>query len=233
MRSEKISEFTTQRLSIYLRCLESLDDNGVETTSSMMLAKQFDLNSAQIRKDLACFGQFGVRGVGYVVRDLRRRIVEILGINVVHKVGIFGAGNLGMALAEYPGFRKNGFLVVAILDSAPAKIGLSSRSGIPILDMNALDEVIRGQGITMAIIAVPPESAQGVCDLIVEAGIRAILNFAPVRLANRPGTKIMSIDLSVSLENLSYFLSGQHTNPMQGGENAPTPSPASESPPSG
>ncbi len=230
MRSEKISEFTTQRLSIYLRCLETLDESGVETTSSMMLAKQFDLNSAQIRKDLACFGQFGVRGVGYVVHDLRRRIVEILGINVVHKVGIFGAGNLGMALAEYPGFRKNGFWVVAILDSAPGRIGLFSRSGIPILGMNSLEEVIRNQGITMAIMAVPAENAQGVCDLIVEAGIRAILNFAPVRLVSRPGTKIMSIDLSVSLENLSYFLSGQHANSLQGGENPPVAHPASESP---
>jgi len=228
MRTEKISEFTTQRLSTYLRCLESLDESGVETTSSIMLAKQFDLNSAQIRKDLACFGQFGVRGVGYVVRDLKRHIVEILGINVVHKVGIIGGGNLGMALAEYAGFRKNGFLVVAILDSAAAKIGLASRSGVPILGMNALDEVIRSKGITMAIIAVPAEAGQSVCDLLVAAGIRAILNFAPVRLASRPGTKIMSIDLSVSLESLSYFLSGQHSNPLQSGENFPAASLASD-----
>lgn len=209
MKFEKISEFTTQRLSIYLRCLETIKEMGVATISSKMLAEQFNLNSAQIRKDLAYFGQFGVRGVGYIVKDLKQQLSSILGLNTGHKVCVVGGGNLGLALTEYPGFATNGFAVKAVFDSSPAKIGQRSRTGVPIYDVQNLEEVIRRNAITMAMIAVPAAAAQEVCDQLMNAGIRAILNFAPVRLKGRRGIKIKSIDLSISLESLSYFLSSQ------------------------
>jgi redox-sensing transcriptional repressor len=206
MKVEKVSEFTTQRLSIYLRCLDTLHDMGIETTSSKIMAERFHLNSAQIRKDLAYFGQFGVRGVGYVVKDLRKHLATILGLNAGHKVIVVGAGHLGMALTEYRGFQKNGFSIVAVFDSSREKIGTYSRTGIPVHDIKDLQQMSRVTGATMGIIAVPAESAQDICDRLVGVGIRAILNFAPIRLAAPPGTKVKSIDLSISLESLSYFL---------------------------
>ncbi len=209
MKMEKISEFTTHRLSIYLRCLAALEEEGVETASSKILAERFNLNSAQIRKDLAYFGQFGVRGVGYPVRDLKQRISSILGLDSVHKVCVIGGGNLGMALAEYGGFLQHGFSVVAVFDTSPMKIGTTCRNGVPIYGMDDLGETVRTQGIEMAMIAVPAEAARDVCESAFDAGIRAILNFAPVRIVPRPGTKIESIDLSISLEGLSFFLASR------------------------
>ena len=230
MRIEKISEFTTQRLSVYLRCLEVLEDKGLETTSSKLMAEQCNLNSAQIRKDLANFGQFGVRGVGYIVKDLRQRIAEILGIDVGHRVCVVGAGNLGTALTEYKGFDKSGFRVVALFDRDRSKIGKISRGGAPIYDLEDVASVVRETGISMAIIAVPAQEAQDVCNRLVHAGIRAILNFAPVRLETSPGTKVRSIDLSISLETLSYFLSSQAPSrlPKEVRENDLAESPAIE-----
>jgi redox-sensing transcriptional repressor len=207
MKSEKVSEFTTQRVSLYYRCLEALEERGIETTSSKLLAEQFDLNSAQIRKDLAYFGQFGVRGVGYIVKDLKRQLGAILGLDAGHRVCVVGGGNLGMALTEYGGFVKNGFSIVAIFDTDAQKIGQRSRTGVPIYDIGRLGEIVQAHAISMAIIAVPVGAAQEVCDRLSAAGVRAILNFAPRRLNAAPGTKIKSIDLSISLESLSYFLS--------------------------
>ena len=207
MKSDRVSEFTTQRVSLYYRCLEVLEERGVERTSSKELAKQFDLNSAQIRKDLAYFGQFGVRGVGYVVRDLKRRLASILGLDAGHRVCVVGGGNLGMALTEYGGFARNGFRVIAIFENDPRKVGSQSRSGVPIYDVRQLAGVVSRERISMAVVAVPAEAAQEVCDALMDAGVRAILNFAPRRVSGRTGIKIQSIDLSISLESLSCFLS--------------------------
>jgi redox-sensing transcriptional repressor len=209
VKIEKVSEFTTHRLSVYLRCLTALAAEGVETTSSKVLAERFNLNSAQIRKDLAYFGQFGVRGVGYPVGQLKQQIIGILGLDSHHNVCIVGGGNLGMALAEYDGFRQHGFPIVAIFDNSPAKIGKASRSGVPIYDIRNLSALAESQRVEMAVVAVPAEAAKKACDAIFDAGIRTILNFAPVRLQARPGTKIQSIDLSISLEGLSFFLSNR------------------------
>src|SRR5947209_9949262 len=123
MKSAKISELTTSRLSVYLRCLNALHAAGIKTISSQALAEQFNLNSAQIRKDLGCFGEFGVRGVGYFVDDLREHITKILGLDKPHRVAIVGAGRLGTALANYNGFGKSNFSVVALLDNDRKKIG--------------------------------------------------------------------------------------------------------------
>src|ERR1041385_9028256 len=123
MKSEKISELTTSRLSVYLRCLNALHSAGIKTISSQALAEQFNLNSAQIRKDLGYFGEFGVRGVGYYVDDLREHITKILGLDSPHRVGIIGAGRLGTALANYNGFGRSNFTVVALFDNDRQKIG--------------------------------------------------------------------------------------------------------------
>src|SRR6266566_3523181 len=133
---DQVSELTTNRLSIYLRCLNELDATGVQTISSQGLAEQFHLNAAQIRKDLAYFGEFGVRGVGYYVKELKRHLRTILGLDRSVNVAILGAGNLGFALADYPGFRQEGFAIVAMCDSERSKIGRKSKGGVRIDDIN-------------------------------------------------------------------------------------------------
>jgi redox-sensing transcriptional repressor len=203
---EPVSELTTNRLSVYLRCLNVLDAAGVRTVSSQALAEQFHLNAAQIRKDLAYFGEFGVRGVGYYVKELRRHLRQILGIDRGVCVAIMGAGNLGLALADYPGFRDEGFEIVALFDTARDKVGHRSRAGVPIYDVRDLRRLARRERIRIGVIAVPAAAAQGVVDTVAAAGIRAILNFSPGALRVPEGVKLKSMDLTVSLESLSFFL---------------------------
>ena len=205
-QNEQVSELTTNRLSVYLRCLTQLEDAAVETISSQALAEQFHLNAAQIRKDLAYFGEFGVRGVGYYVKDLRRHLRQILGLDRKLRVAVMGAGNLGLALADYPGFRREGFEIVALFDVADAKIGDESRSGVPIHDIRDLKKIVKKDRIDIAVIAVPAESAQPVLEQVVTAGIKAILNFSPGTLKVPTDVKLKSVDLTVSLESLSFFL---------------------------
>src|SRR3954471_17024565 len=143
---ETISEMTTGRLSVYLRCLTFLESVGQSTVSSAELAERFHLNSAQIRKDLACFGDFGTRGVGYNVPRLKEQLIRTLGIDRTRNVLIVGAGNLGMALADYRGFNENGFRIVALVDADRDKIGRSSRSGIPVLLYDDLQSIVRQRG---------------------------------------------------------------------------------------
>jgi redox-sensing transcriptional repressor len=204
--AEQVSELTTNRLSVYLRCLNALDGAGVRTISSQALAEQFHLNAAQIRKDLAYFGEFGVRGVGYYVRDLRRHLRQILGLDRKLHVAIMGAGNLGLALADYPGFRQEGFEISALFDSLREKVGQQSRGGVPIHDIHDLKKIARRDGVRIAVIAVPAQAAQQVVDLVVAAGIKAVLNFSPGTLQVPDDVKLKSVDLTVSLESLSFFL---------------------------
>ena len=204
--ADQVSELTTNRLSVYLRCLNTLEDAGVKTISSQALAEQFHLNAAQIRKDLAYFGEFGVRGVGYYVRDLKRHLRQILGLDRKLRVAIMGAGNLGLALADYPGFRQEGFEISALFDNLREKVGQQSRGGVPILDIHDLKRIARREGIRIAVIAVPAASAQHVLNLVVASGIKAVLNFSPGTLEVPPDIKLKSVDLTVSLESLSFFL---------------------------
>jgi redox-sensing transcriptional repressor len=204
--SDQISELTTNRLSVYLRCLNALDAAGVRTISSKALAEQFHLNAAQIRKDLAYFGEFGIRGVGYYVKELKRHLRQILGLDRRVRVAIMGAGNLGLALADYPGFRVEGFEIAALFDTERAKIGRRSRTGVRINSIEDLRAVVRRDKIGIAVIAVPAESAQPVVDAVVDAGIKAILNFSPGALTVPPEVKLKSVDLTVSLESLSFYL---------------------------
>jgi redox-sensing transcriptional repressor len=204
--ADQVSELTTNRLSVYLRCLNELDGAGVRTISSQALAEQFHLNAAQIRKDLAYFGEFGVRGVGYYVRDLKRHLRQILGLDRKLRVAIMGAGNLGLALADYPGFRQEGFEIAALFDTLREKVGQQSKSGVPILDIHELKKVAKRDGLKIAVIAVPAPAAQSVLNLVVAAGIKAVLNFSPGTLQIPPGVKLKGVDLTVSLESLSFFL---------------------------
>jgi redox-sensing transcriptional repressor len=208
MKSEKISELTTSRLSVYLRCLNTLHEAGIKTISSQALAAQFNLNSAQIRKDLGYFGEFGVRGVGYYVDDLRDHITKILGLDSPHRVGIVGAGRLGTALANYNGFGRSNFTVAALFDNDRQKIGRRiGDSKMLVHDVQDLAKVIREQSIDVMVIAVPAKAAQRVLNQVMSAGIKAVLNFAPVSLTGRRGVKVKTVDLTTSLESLSYFLS--------------------------
>jgi redox-sensing transcriptional repressor len=204
--AEGVSELTTNRLSVYLRCLNALEAAGVRTVSSQALAEQFDLNAAQIRKDLANFGEFGVRGVGYYVAELRRHLRQILGVDHHVAVAIIGAGNLGLALADYPGFRQEGFQIAALFDTARPKVGRKSRGGVPIHDIRQLRRIVRASQIRIAVLAVPAAAAQEVADAVVDAGIKAILSFSPGTLKVPAGVKLKSVDLTVSLESLSFYL---------------------------
>jgi redox-sensing transcriptional repressor len=203
---EGISELTTGRLSVYLRCLTFLESQEQKTVSSHEMAERFHLNSAQIRKDLACFGEFGTRGVGYDVSRLKQHLVETLGIDRTRNVVIVGAGNLGMALADYAGFNSNGFHVVAMVDSDPSKEGRQSREGILVHRWERLGEIVRRNHVEIGIVAVPAEAAQAVYDALAEAGLQAVLNFAPVQLRLRDHVKVKSVDLRINLESLSFHL---------------------------
>jgi redox-sensing transcriptional repressor len=207
MKKEKISELTTNRLSVYLRCLNELAAAGIKTVSSQELAEQFNLNSAQIRKDLGYFGEFGVRGIGYFVDDLRQHLTKILGLDQPHRVGIIGAGRLGTALANYNGLSKSNFSVVALFDNDQEKIGERIGSHrLPVYDVKKIAKIVRDERIDVAVIAVPARVAQRVLNQIMAAGVTAILNFAPAPLTSRLGVKVRTIDLTTSLESLSYFL---------------------------
>ena len=203
---ETISELTTGRLSVYLRCLTYLESINQKTVSSHELADRFHLNSAQIRKDLACFGEFGTRGVGYDVSKLKAQLVRELGIDRTRNIVIVGAGNLGLALADYRGFNSNGFHIVAMLDVDPEKVGRTSRTGIPVLAYDKLGDVVRHDSVEIGIIAVTAENAQNVHDTLVEAGVVAVLNFAPIQLRLASGVKVRSVDLRINLESLAFYL---------------------------
>ncbi len=214
---EQISELTTNRLSLYLRFLNELEMRGVRTVSSKVLAEQFGLNAALIRKDLSYFGDLGVRGIGYVVKDLRRALRSILGLDKSFGVAIMGAGNLGLALADYPGFRQEGFRIVALFDNLKDKVGQVSRSGIPIYDILDLGRIAKKEEITIAVIAVPEEAAKHVVQVVVKAGIKAVLNFSPGALRVPSDVKLKSVDLTVSLESLSFYLAREKGRGISGG----------------
>jgi redox-sensing transcriptional repressor len=204
--NEPPSDLTTGRLSVYLRCLTFLESQGQATVSSAELAERFHLNSAQIRKDLACFGDFGTRGVGYNVPRLKEQLIRTLGIDRTRNVLIAGAGNLGMALADYRGFNENGFRIVALVDIDPEKVGRTSRNGIPVVPFSDLASIVRQKSVDIAIIAVTSAAAQQVYDTLAAAGVNAILNFAPMQIRTQEGVKLKSVDLRINLESLSFFL---------------------------
>jgi redox-sensing transcriptional repressor len=201
----RIPEMTIRRLSVYTRCLQQLEEDGVKTISSQDLAERFNLNSAQVRKDLAYFGEFGVRGVGYYISGLKAELQKILGLDRQWQVALVGFGNLGSALHNYRGFARQGFHIVAIFDDDPTKSGRSA-GGVPILPLKELPREAKAKNIQIGIVAVPADSAQPVADQLVASGVKAILNFAPTRLRVPKDVRLKNVDLSIELETLSFAL---------------------------
>jgi len=200
----RIPERAITRLSIYLRCLEELLADGTLAVSSQQLAERFGLNSAQVRKDLAYFGQFGVRGLGYYTGELKGNLERILGLNQQWEVALVGLGNLGSALLNYRGFRQRGFRLAAAFDNDPSKVGMQI-GRVPVFDVERIVPVLKRRRIKMAVIAVPAAAAQAVTDQLVAAGVNAILNFAPTQLSVPKRVKVQNVDLSVMLKTLSFY----------------------------
>jgi len=203
-----ISKATIDRLPLYFRTLRHIQEEGIEIISSEELGRRIGVTPEQIRKDLASFGEFGKKGVGYFVRELIRNIGEILGLHRNWNIAIIGIGHLGWALANYKNFSSLGFNLAAIFDVDLSKVGLTI-NGVEVQHVNSLEEVLQQRQIHIGVITVPAEQAQKVADRLVEAGVKGIWNFAPLRI-NVPGhVRIISEDLSVGLSSLSYFLSRQ------------------------
>jgi redox-sensing transcriptional repressor len=200
----EIPRKTIYRLSIYLRCLARLRENGIGTVSSEALAKAAGVKSTQLRKDLACFGTFGTRGLGYDVAELSRKIADELGTSRLQPVILVGAGHLGLALLSYRGFEKEGFEIVAAFDAEPAR-KREKEIKQPIYGMDELPSFVEKQNVKMAILTVPAAAAQEVANRLVEAGISGILNFSPMMLSVPERVIVNNVNLAIELENLSYF----------------------------
>jgi redox-sensing transcriptional repressor len=198
---------TIYRLSIYLRCLARLRENNIGTVSSEALAKAAGVKPTQLRKDLAYFGTFGTRGLGYDVTDLFTKIAEELGTSRLQPVILVGVGNLGMALLSYRGFEKEGFEIVAAFDAEPAR-KRDKQIRQPILAMDKLRDFIQQYGVKMAILSVPSAVVQEVANSVVQAGIVGILNFSPMVLDVPEEVIVNNVNLAIELENLSYFIQG-------------------------
>jgi redox-sensing transcriptional repressor len=198
---------TIYRLSIYLRCLARLRENGIGTVSSEALAKAAGVKPTQLRKDLAYFGTFGTRGLGYDVPELSKKIADELGTSRFQPVILVGVGNLGLALLSYRGFEKEGFEIVATFDNDP-KRKRDKEIKQPIFGMDVLPKFIRENNVRMAILSVPAAVAQEVANTLIHCGVMGILNFAPIVLSVPEEVMINNVNLAIELENLSYFIQG-------------------------
>ncbi len=207
MARRAIPDIVIGRLPIYLRALNFLVAEGREITSSQELGDRLGISSAQIRKDLSHFGEFGKQGTGYDISFLRDQLRQIMKVDRMWDVALVGAGNLGKAIADYGGFAGKGFTITAIFDNSPDKIG--ARMGINEVTVQAVSELgdaIRSRGIQVGIIATPAEAAQGVGRTMVEAGVRAILNYAPITITVPTGVRVQYIDPVVGLQRMTYYL---------------------------
>jgi redox-sensing transcriptional repressor len=204
--ADKISEFTVRRLSSYYRILLDLEHQSIPTVSSAKLAELCGVTSAQVRKDLSYFGNFGTRGLGYQVAELKTAIEKILGLNKRWTMALFGAGSLGHALFFHPGFRDDGFFFTHLFDVDPKKIGERWED----IEIRPLDEargVLQSDPVDIGVLAIPEEAAQDIADLLVELGVEGILNFAPKQLGVPKSVRLRNVNLAVALESLSFFLS--------------------------
>jgi redox-sensing transcriptional repressor len=202
---KKVSDSTVGRLSLYLRLLEELDQDGVSTLSSEELADRAGTSAAQVRKDLSFFGTFGKRGLGYSVTELIGSLRSILGLERRWRVAVVGAGKIGAALLGYQDFRRQGFFIEFVFDSDAAKVG-QRWNGVVVKADAEMEEVLRMSPIDIAIVAVPADAAQSIVDRVVQAGVRAILNFAPVKLRVPQDIALKNVNMAVELEGLSYAL---------------------------
>ena len=205
MDKVEIPKKAIYRLSIYQRCLSKLQDNGMETVSSSALAGAAGVKPAQLRKDLTYFGQFGTRGLGYSVEELRDAIRDVLGREHLQPVVMVGAGNLGVALLRYRGFEKEGFEVVAAFDAEPELV-IKRGVSVPVHGQDEVVSFISDHGVKLVILCVPGGVAQEVTNELVEAGVQGILNFSPTLLEVPEPVMVNNVDLALELENLSYFV---------------------------
>lgn len=199
----KVPEVTIERLSIYLRAIKRLNEESI--LSSQELANLLETSDGQVRKDLAYFGEFGVPGQGYKVGKLKKEIRHILGLDTTWGMALVGVGNLGRALLIYPGFKKKEFEIRAAFDKDPSKIGKVWQE-VEVQDIENIPQILPLKEIKIGIITTPASAAQEVADKLVKGGVRGILNFAPTRISIPKEVKLKNVDLSMQLENLSYFL---------------------------
>lgn len=205
MAGEPVSDVVIHRLPLYLRMLEFLEKEGKAITSSQDLGERLGLSSAQIRKDLSYFGEFGKQGTGYNVAFLEKQLRQILHVDCNWDVVLIGAGDLGRALANYPGFATQGFHLVALFDNAPEKIEMAVGDLI-VRSMAELERFVHERKTRIAILAVPADVAQAVADQLVDLGMRAILNYAPITLTVPTHVKVHYIDPIVGLQSMTYHL---------------------------
>ena len=211
LKYQKIPEATIRRLSRYSRCLEEMEHTGEEVISSAQLATRCMVNAAQVRKDLAYFGEFGIRGVGYYAKDLLNDIKKILGSNKEWRMAVIGIGNLGSALLSYKDFLKQNYKIVAAFDIDPPKVigRVSEKLGKPVevLHISRIKEVAKERRIEIGLITTPPSEAQNAANMLVEAEIRGILNFAPTQIVVPEGFVSKDVFFTTILDNLAYLLS--------------------------
>ncbi len=213
---KRIAESTVRRLSIYLRFLEESENRGLATISSQELARRGGTTSAQVRKDLSFFGSFGKRGLGYSVPELSASLRDILGLRRTWNVIIVGAGKIGTALAQYRGFRQRGFIVSAVYDRDPRKIGTVWES-LTVRDVAGIEKDIDAAAPDIAVLAVPGEEAQGIANRLVKAGGKAILSFAPTQIHTPADVTVRSVNMAMELEGLSFALTSRDRNGAEDG----------------
>jgi redox-sensing transcriptional repressor len=202
-RDHRVPDATVARLATYLRVLSTLVERAVVTVSSEELACAAGVNSAKLRKDLSFLGSYGIRGVGYDVATLTEQISRALGLSTHHSVALIGVGNLGQALAGYGGFASRGFRMAALLDADPAVVG-TEIGGRTVRDVDDLEQVVEEFDITIAVLAVPVQVAQEICDRLVATGVTSILNFAPAVLSVPEHVDLRKVDLAAELQILSF-----------------------------
>jgi redox-sensing transcriptional repressor len=205
MTPQEVPDIVIGRLPIYLRALTLLQEAGQEITSSKELGEKLGIGSAQIRKDLSHFGEFGKQGTGYEIKYLREQIAQILHVDREWKVALVGFGDLGQAILRYSGFYRKGFQIDAIFDNDSGKIG-QEVDGRTILGLDVLGEVVAEQNIKIAIIAVPAGAAQGVANKLIEVGVKALLNYAPITLNAPVHIQVQYIDPVLHLQRMAYYL---------------------------
>ncbi|MEV3721900.1 redox-sensing transcriptional repressor Rex [Paenibacillus larvae] len=210
MKTEKISEAVVRRLPIYLRYLNELAIKNVMTVSSQDLGQKLDLNPAQIRKDLAYFGEFGKKGIGYDVAYLIEKIRQILNLDKQNPVVLVGAGNLGRALSNYNVYLSDQMKIVAVFDASPGKIG-QTINNLQVKPMEDLIPTVRKLGVRIGIITVPASEAQNVANQFIEAGVEAILNFTPIIIKVPPEVRVHNADFTADLQSLAYYLVEKNT----------------------
>ncbi len=205
MKAEKIPDIIIGRLPVYLRALQRMADSGLKTTSSQELGEHVGISAAQIRKDISQFGDFGKQGTGYSISYLLDKLREILKVDRIWDVALVGAGDIGRALANYQGLKDRGFRIVMIFDIDKAKVG-NKVGDFTVEDADKMIEKLKAAGVKIAMLTVPASEAQGVTDKLIQAGVRAILNYAPISLNTSHNVKVQYIDPATHLQRMTYYL---------------------------